>query len=219
MTSLPSVNLRIIVLQLLIILLFPVWFFKLAHYFQMPLPSLFSSPSAIPHEGQSSQDSWSQVNWINSVWNILLFSIFFVQHIIMSGFKWKLRTSNLWSMYPTYERLFYNIISSLLLIFILEYQKPNTLVLFTLPLAVCMPLSLIGFGLFIGSNLQMERSIFLPYHWSELFNSRQVQLKDNDFDKTSEVGITIKGVYSLMRHPMQCGLWLSYTFGSNIFSL
>ena len=155
MTSIPSVNLRIIVLQLLIILLGPIWFLKLAHYFQMPLPSLFNSPSAIPHEGQPSQDSWSQVNWMNSVWNVLLFSIFFVQHILMSGFKWKLRTSNLWSMYPTYERLFYNIISSLLLIFILEFQKPNTLVLFTLPLAVCLPLSLIGFGLFIGSNLQM----------------------------------------------------------------
>jgi hypothetical protein len=112
-----------------------------------------------------------------------MFGVFFLQHFVMAGLRWKIAASKLWPMYSAYERLFYNIISALLLITVLEYQQPNTSVLFTLPRWFCMFLALIGSGVIVHSDMQMDRSIFLPYSWSELFSGEKIKLNQDDYKR------------------------------------
>jgi protein-S-isoprenylcysteine O-methyltransferase Ste14 len=51
-----------------------------------------------------------------------------------------------------------------------------------------------------------------------LFNSRQIELKTNNYDQIEESGITIKGSYSFIRHPMQSGSILLFTFANTTFT-
>jgi len=73
----------------------------------------------------------------------------------MAKLSYKIRCSNLWSMFPTYERLIYNIVSSILLIIILEYQEPQNYIVFTMPFWISLPLAGLGAYFLFDSNSRM----------------------------------------------------------------
>ena len=81
--------------------------------------------------------------------------MFYVQHILMAKIKFKVIASNKWPNFPVYERLIYNLMSSIVLIFVIEYQQPQSFLLFTLPSFISYPLALLGTGLFVMANVQM----------------------------------------------------------------
>lgn len=101
----------------------------------------------------------------------------------MAALKWKIASTKLWPMYQKYERLFYNITSSLLLYTVLEYQQPNTLILFTLPKWLCLPLALFGGILFFHSDMQTDRPIIFLYSWNELFSGEKAKVDPDDRNK------------------------------------
>ena len=41
-------NIRLIIFQLIVLILAPIWILQLTHYFTFPMPFLFESPSLIP---------------------------------------------------------------------------------------------------------------------------------------------------------------------------
>ena len=45
--------------------------------------------------------------------------------------------------------------SSIILILVLDYQQPQSILLFTLPPYISYPLTLLGTGLFVMANVQM----------------------------------------------------------------
>lgn len=174
-------NLRLILLQMLVLVLAPLWILKLTHYFTFPLPQLFSSPTLIPQPPYQTLTSLSEIDLMITIWNLSLFGLFFLQHILMARLAFKTLLSSIWYMFPTYERHIYNLTSSFLLLIVLEYQQPQNYLLFTLPSWICLPLSITGLFFFVDANLQMEGSLFLPYKFSELFGSRQITAKENDY--------------------------------------
>ncbi len=96
------------------------------------------------------------------------FLVFWVQHIIMASFKWKTFLTNLFPAYPFYERLFYNIISSILVFWVIDIQIPQNYILFELPWFTCVPLGVLGFWLYVDSNLQLSESLMTPYSFTKL---------------------------------------------------
>jgi hypothetical protein len=73
----------------------------------------------------------------------------------MARLNFKIQCQNIWPNFPIYERLIYNFTSSLLILLVLEYQSPQKYYFFTLPLWICIPLTIMGLFFMIDSNLQM----------------------------------------------------------------
>lgn len=73
----------------------------------------------------------------------------------MAKIKFKVIASNKWPNFPVYERLIYNLASSIVLILVLDYQQPQPIILFALPSFISYPLAFLGTGLFIMANVQM----------------------------------------------------------------
>jgi len=86
----------------------------------------------------------------------------------MASFKFKTFWTKLFPAFPFYERLFYNVISSILIFYIMDIQNPQNYVVFKLPWFVCVPIALIGFALYVDSNLQLKESLMTPYSFTVL---------------------------------------------------
>ena len=159
MATLPrsSLNIRLIAVQLIVLALAPVWVLKLVHYFSYPTPVLFQSSSLIPQLQYHKQtlQSFNDVDFSHTLANVLLFALFFLQHILMARLNFKIQCQKIWPNFPVYERHIYNFVSSLLILLVLEYQSPQNYVVFTLPLWVCIPFTILGLFFMVDSNFQM----------------------------------------------------------------
>ena len=97
-----SRRIHLIGLQAFIMFLLPFWLLKLAHYFFIPLPYMFHSPSMIPSEITYRIDRWDEVNFYQTALNISTFLIFWVQHIIMASLAFKKFFTKIWWPFPFY---------------------------------------------------------------------------------------------------------------------
>jgi hypothetical protein len=70
------------------------------HYIYMPLPFLFSAPSLGSEE--HTEDSKIGTYQKHYLWNGMLYSLFFVQHVVMSLIIFKLSLKSLWNKYPLF---------------------------------------------------------------------------------------------------------------------
>ena len=57
----------------------------------------------------------------------------------MAKIKFKIIASKKWPNFPVYEKLIYNLASSIVLILVLDYQQPQTILLFGLPSFISYP--------------------------------------------------------------------------------
>ena len=73
----------------------------------------------------------------------------------MAKIKFKVIASNKWLNFPMYERIIYNLMSSILLIFVIEYQQPQPILLYIIPSFISYSLAMLGTGLFVMANVQM----------------------------------------------------------------
>jgi hypothetical protein len=101
-------------------------------------------------------ENWSEINVFQTVLNMSAFLLFWVQHIIMASFKFKTFFTSRWPAFLFYERLFYNVISSILIFYSLDIQVPQNVVIFSLPWPLTLPIAIIGFYLYVDSNLQLS---------------------------------------------------------------
>lgn len=149
----PNLKIKLIISQLALVVLAPVWILKVNHYFFFPMMSVFGSPTLIPTLGQAEIYLNGGVSLLRTVGNLALFGVFFLQHIVMASMKFKIWSGRRWGNFHVYERIIYNLISSILLILVLQFQSPQNYILFTLSLYVCLPLFLFGLTFFILANL------------------------------------------------------------------
>ena len=73
-------------------LLYFVFAAQVVHCFAYPLPSLFSAPTLLTKETENP----------SYIWNAVLFSLFFVQHMIMATIGFKKFMAKLSPEYPFY---------------------------------------------------------------------------------------------------------------------
>ena len=94
---------RMLMLSAIILqtLLFVVFNLKMVHYLLQPIPALFSSPSLL------ASFYFTQ----NYAYNGLLYSLFFVQHVVMAMISFKSAVTNYYSKFPLYQRYVYNVFS------------------------------------------------------------------------------------------------------------
>ena len=87
---------------------------KLIHYVVYPIPWLFGSESMV--NSANLQPHYLQ--------NGVLYSLFFIHHIITALIIFKSAVFKIYPKYPLYQRLVFNCSSSLCYLIILEYAEP-----------------------------------------------------------------------------------------------
>lgn len=110
---------KIIMLLLLFIgaILFLFFMLKIVHYTFIPLHQLFSSPTL-------DQSLETQPHYL---YNAFLYSLFFIQHVVMALTIFKKAIISFVPRYFLYERYIYNIFSSWIYLLILEHARPLAL--------------------------------------------------------------------------------------------
>lgn len=137
-------------------LLFILFMLMMLHYSLYPLPTIFSTPSLL----------LSPYIKTSYLYNTLLYSSFFVQHIVMALIIFKVSLKNIWRKYPLYERYFYNIVSSLTEIIIFIYAKPvsdKSTTLFITPAFLNHIIGLIAIIFLLVSVVKLGNDIFSPF--------------------------------------------------------
>lgn len=86
----------------------------MSHYNSMALPSVYKTPTLYesPYKEQ------------NYLYNGLLYSSFYVQHIVLALVSVKIKLWGIFKKYPLYERYIYNISSSVILSLIFYNARP-----------------------------------------------------------------------------------------------
>lgn len=110
--------------RVVILILFPIQVFLflfsfafLFNYFSyIPLPHLISGPTLLV----------SPFTKPSYLYNGLMYTLFFVQHILMALVIFKIKGQMIWKKFPLYERYIYNIVSGLVLIWVYSNVRPVT---------------------------------------------------------------------------------------------
>jgi protein-S-isoprenylcysteine O-methyltransferase Ste14 len=104
-----------------------------------------------------------------------------------------------------------------MVIFIFSTMNPQYIVLFEINHYVNYFFLSYGMFFFIWANISMETSLLIPFSFKTLLNKSE--LKIAPYDTVISDGITTKGMYGWMRHPMQSGCLFIIIFGSPIFTV
>ena len=110
--------------RVVILILFPLQVFLflfsfafLFNYFAyIPLPHFISGPTLLV----------SPFTKPSYLYNGLMYTLFFVQHILMALVIFKIKGQRIWNKFPLYERYIYNIVSGLVLIWVYSNVRPVT---------------------------------------------------------------------------------------------
>jgi hypothetical protein len=116
--------------------------------------------------------SWDDIEYAKTVVNCFWLLLFWVPHIVMATLGWKKFIINIWPNYLFFDRLIFNITSSALLYYVLDIQEPQNYVLFTIPIYITIPLTIIGFYFYVDSNIQLKENIFIPYSFKALMQEK-----------------------------------------------
>lgn len=181
------------------------WFgLELISYILLPIfdaPSLAGRPSA------------KQSNYL---WNVGLFGLFFVQHIIMASFTFKRLMRQIYPLYPIFERYVFNMVSFLLYRTIIRWSLISNTEIFRIPKAI-YALEAIGLLFFTLSVLQMFSNMLVPFSLKDIMESPQLTFEVEPNGK--KTGLLAKGVYGLCRNPMYFGLIMMFIGASHIITV
>ena len=185
-------------------LLFLIFFLKLIHFAFYPLPRIFSSPSLL-----------LSYNFVpHYLLNAFLYSLFFYQHIVMALISFKQTLKSFYHKSPIYQRYLYNIASCWCYLLILSFVQPISLpseIVFKIPSFIWISLTIIGLFFLLHSTLTFGGEIFNPFPISKVLTSPVLTVYEDD--ARSELGLKTDGLYGIVRHPMQLGGLLLFSFG------
>lgn len=145
--------------------LFILFLIMMLHYTLYPLPKLFSTPSLL----------LSPYMKTSYIYNAFLYSLFFVQHVVMALIMFKVFLKEIWIKYPLYERYIYNLLSSLTEILIFTYAKPvsdKSTIVFTSSSLLNNVVSLIAISILITSMIKLGGDLFSPFPLSNILFSQ-----------------------------------------------
>jgi len=135
----------------------------------------------------------------------------------MATLKYKMTWLTTWKYFPLYDRYIYNIASGLALWFVFGSLKPSNHYLFTLPMFMTVPLSIIGVIMLIIAMRQLGGRILMPFKLRDLLNDKQITYFP--YDAKNVEGLKMTGIYSYTRNPMQAGVLLLILFGNPVYTI
>lgn len=147
-----NTRLRLISLALLAttLILFPWFALEYIHFINHPI---------FDHASLAGPPTNKTPNYFK---NILLISLFFLQHYIMADLTFKKTMSKIFALFPVFERYVFNIVAELLFVFALSHMDVSNQPIIVLPKAVYL-FGVLGWPIFIVSQLQMAFNLLLPF--------------------------------------------------------
>ena len=132
---------RVLVIVLIVFQsVFSIWgILLLFNYFVLNIPFL-PSPSMVSTKNIHT----------HYLTNILLYLLFWSQHIIMATLKYKLLWASCWNNFALYDRYIYNMMSGICLWIMCWFARPSFILIFTIPIWICIPFILIGIVIMIS---------------------------------------------------------------------
>jgi protein-S-isoprenylcysteine O-methyltransferase Ste14 len=179
----------------------------LVHYHAFPIPGL-SLPSMV-------LDNSEETHYVH---NTCLLLLFWGQHILMATLTFKLKCLRQYPYFALYDRYLYNVVSGITLAGIIVHLKPSShLLLLVVPTWVCLPLTLAGAFLLLRAMKVVGKGIMMPYKLNQLLTENYLETKP--YEALKSTNLTTRGVYGVMRHPMQAGALLMIIFGNGVYTL
>lgn len=126
----------------------------LSHFAFLPLPFLFNSPSLV--DPIKTEETYY-------IQNGCIYTIFWLQHILMATLRYKLAWTKTIRWFPLYDRYFYNIASAVALLVIINSVQPCHELVFELPISACIVLAIGGVTLLTISIYSLGKGIFMPF--------------------------------------------------------
>ena len=139
------------------------------------------------------------------MWNALLLVTFFLQHYIMADLAFKKALTNIYPLYPIFERYLFNIAAALLFIFFTTHCSIGNHALFVFP-KILLAVNIVGVPLLLVSHLQMATNILLPFPIVDLIYNTELSFELEPTQKKR--GLTTKGTFGICRNPMYAGMIL-----------
>lgn len=147
------------------IILFVYFNLLMVHYVIFPMPSIFSADSLVSSSNKVT----------HYLYNGILYSLFFVQHVGMALIAFKLKLKQTWAKYPLYERYFYNIASAICEIYIFHLAKPvSNVPVFTTPQYINLLLTIIASIFLALSVIKLGGTIFSPFPITKILTEKQI---------------------------------------------
>ena len=148
--------------------------------------------------------------------NILLYLLFWAQHIIMATLKYKLAWMKCSKYFSLYDRYIYNIASAVCLWLICAFARPSFHLVFTIPLWVCIVFLVIGVIILIAGSWVLG-SVMSPISLDKILNDEELEIIP--YDAQRHTNLVTTGIYGLIRHPLQSGVLFVIVFASGIYTI
>lgn len=184
------------------------------HAIRLPFLGYPSMVAAEPADGRPGGDAVPGETHYGR--NVLLYMLFWVQHILMATLKYKMAWFSRWRYFAVYDRYAYNISSGLALWFIFANLKPCWHSLFTVPEWACLPLSLAAVGMLAKAMAELGGRIMMPYRLEDILRSRQLAFAP--YEAKGMEGLKEGGVYAYVRNPMQGAVLVLMVFGNGVYT-
>ena len=144
--------------------------------------------------------------------NILLYILFWIQHIIMATITFKITWFIRYKYFALYDRYIYNISASLALWYVFSNLQPSYHLICIIPIWVCVPFNIAGFVMLFYSIRQLGGRVMMPYKMSDILHSKTINYLS--YEAKNLRGLKTDGIYAYSRNPMQAGALLLIVFGS-----
>lgn len=204
----PLHRVSLLVLLITQYLLFFASNLMLGHYHAFPIPGL-------PLPSMANPNNPPETHYLH---NLCLVLVFWAQHILMATLTYKLAWLRRNPYFSLYDRYVYNVASGVTLGGVIMHLKPSSyLPIFSISGWVCVPLALGGALVMLRAMKVVGRGIMMPYRLGQILNDSEVEVKSYEAKKSTD--LTVKGVYGLVRHPMQAGVLLMIIFGNGHYNL
>lgn len=169
------------------------------HAFSIPFinyPSLLNVNSTETHYGK----------------NMLLYTLFWVQHILMATLQYKNSWFIRYKYFALYDRYIYNICASLVLWYVFSNLQPTYHLIFIVPAWICLPFNIAGFVMLFYSIRQLGGRIMMPFKMSDILHSKTINFLS--YEAKNLRGLKTDGIYAYSRNPMQMGALLLIVFAN-----
>lgn len=144
--------------------------------------------------------------------NILLYIVFWIQHIIMATITYKITWFRRYKYFALYDRYIYNISASLTLWYVFNNLQPSYDLIYIIPTFICLPFNIVGLTMLFYSVKQLGGRVMMPYKLSNILSSKTINFLS--YEAKNLQGLKTNGIYAYSRNPMQAGVLLVIIFGN-----
>lgn len=152
----------------------------------------------------------------NHLHNLSLISLFFLQHYIMADLSFKKKMTQLFPLFPAFERYVFNIVAELLFVFVLSHMEVANQPVIVLPRVVYL-IAVVGWPMFMISQLQMSFNILLPFPIRDILYKDKLEMELEPEKKKR--GLLAEGLYKLCRNPMYSGMMMTLLAASRVVTI